>query len=264
MRAYTELLVTDLPPARRARDRRHGRVHPQPARPRDQRGRVAKVREDKQREAGDGFDGSWVAHPDLVPLARRLRRALGDQPNQIDRLRDDVHVSAAQILDVRPPPARSPKPGCATTSASRSSTSRLAARRRRRRHLQPDGRRRDRRDLPLPGLAMGPQRRPPWPRRHRSPATWSSWSIAEETRDDPRRTAGPAFDAPRYDQAVVSLHRGGPGSATTPSSSPSPPTSACRDGPAAPPPGPWSAFPAMPSKSLRDRGSRALGSAGWG
>jgi malate synthase len=59
------------------------------------------VREDKQREATDGFDGSWVAHPDLVPVCQEVfDQVLGDRPNQLDRLRDDVQVSAAALLDV--------------------------------------------------------------------------------------------------------------------------------------------------------------------
>lgn len=62
----------------------------------------AKVRADKTREAGDGFDGSWVAHPDLVPICREVfDDVLGDQPNQLDRRRDDVEVTADQLLDVR-------------------------------------------------------------------------------------------------------------------------------------------------------------------
>jgi malate synthase len=60
-----------------------------------------KVREDKERESGDGFDGTWVAHPDLVPVAREVfDRVLGAKPNQKDRLRDDVRVQPAQLLDV--------------------------------------------------------------------------------------------------------------------------------------------------------------------
>jgi malate synthase len=62
---------------------------------------LAKVREDKERESGDGFDGTWVAHPDLVPVATEIfDRVLVARPNQIDRLRDDVSTSAAQLLDV--------------------------------------------------------------------------------------------------------------------------------------------------------------------
>jgi malate synthase len=61
---------------------------------------LARVREDKQREAGDGSDGTWVAHPDLVPVAAEVfDRILGDRPNQKDRLRDDVRVSAPELLD---------------------------------------------------------------------------------------------------------------------------------------------------------------------
>ncbi|MDF3014987.1 MAG: malate synthase, partial [Thermomicrobiales bacterium] len=57
---------------------------------------LAKVRDDKTREAGDGFDGSWVAHPDLVPICREVfDGVLGDRPNQLDRARDDVAVTAA-------------------------------------------------------------------------------------------------------------------------------------------------------------------------
>jgi malate synthase len=54
---------------------------------------LARVREDKQRESGDGFDGTWVAHPDLVEVAR----AEFDRPNQLDRLRDDVSVGAGEL-----------------------------------------------------------------------------------------------------------------------------------------------------------------------
>jgi malate synthase len=62
---------------------------------------LAKVREDKTREAGDGFDGSWVAHPDLVSICRDAFDAvLGEKPNQLDRRRDDVVVTPEQLLDV--------------------------------------------------------------------------------------------------------------------------------------------------------------------
>jgi malate synthase len=60
------------------------------------------VRNDKQREAGDGFDGTWVAHPDLVPVAMaEFDTVLCGKPNQLDRTRDDVRVSAAQLLDLQ-------------------------------------------------------------------------------------------------------------------------------------------------------------------
>lgn len=60
-----------------------------------------KVAADKKREAADGFDGTWVAHPDLIPIARaEFDAVLGDRPNQVDRRRDDVTVTAAQLIDV--------------------------------------------------------------------------------------------------------------------------------------------------------------------
>jgi len=66
---------------------------------------LAKVREDKEREAAQGFDGTWVAHPDLVPVATEaFDRVLGDRANQIDRLRDDVEVDAGDLLDVAATP----------------------------------------------------------------------------------------------------------------------------------------------------------------
>src|SRR5258706_927392 len=66
---------------------------------------LAKVRDDKEREAGDGFDGSWVAHPDLVPICQEVfDRVLDDKPNQLDRVREDVSVTADQLLDVRSTP----------------------------------------------------------------------------------------------------------------------------------------------------------------
>jgi malate synthase len=61
---------------------------------------IEAVRADKEREAGLGFDGTWVAHPDVVGVAKEAFDAvLGDRPNQIDRQRDDVHVTAADLLD---------------------------------------------------------------------------------------------------------------------------------------------------------------------
>ena len=61
---------------------------------------LAKVTEDKRREAGAGFDGTWVAHPDLVPVAlAEFDAVLGERPNQVDRRRDDVHVSEEELVD---------------------------------------------------------------------------------------------------------------------------------------------------------------------
>jgi malate synthase len=64
----------------------------------------ARVREDKGREARDGYDGAWVAHPDLVPLVSEVfGEVLGDRPHQKERQREDVRVTARELLDVRVP-----------------------------------------------------------------------------------------------------------------------------------------------------------------
>ena len=66
---------------------------------------IAAVREDKRREANAGFDGTWVAHPDVVPVAlEEFDAVLGDRANQIERRRDDVSVSAADLLDAASTP----------------------------------------------------------------------------------------------------------------------------------------------------------------
>ena len=62
------------------------------------------MREDKERESGDGFDGTWVAHPDLVPTAWEVfERKLGDKVHQKDRLREDVQVAAKDIANIQVP-----------------------------------------------------------------------------------------------------------------------------------------------------------------
>ena len=65
----------------------------------------AAVREDKAREAAAGFDGTWVAHPDVVGIAmEEFDKVLGDRDNQIERLREDVSVSPEQLLDAKSTP----------------------------------------------------------------------------------------------------------------------------------------------------------------
>ncbi len=107
MRAYTDLLVSTC--HRRGAHAIGGMAAFIPSR-RDEdvnRRALEKVREDKEREARQGFDGTWVAHPDLVPVAKEIfDRVLGDQPNQKDVLRDDVDVSPADLLDFRVPDGR--------------------------------------------------------------------------------------------------------------------------------------------------------------
>jgi malate synthase len=80
-----------------------------PSRRDEEVNRVAleKVREDKEREARQGFDGTWVAHPDLVPVAKEIfDRHLGDRPHQKSVMREDVAVAAEQMLDFHVPGGR--------------------------------------------------------------------------------------------------------------------------------------------------------------
>jgi malate synthase len=107
MRAYTELLVHTC--HKRGAFAIGGMAAFIPSRrdPAVNEVALAKVRADKEREAADGFDGSWVAHPDLVPICRDVfDRVLGDHPNQLDRVRDDVSVTADQLLDIASTPGQ--------------------------------------------------------------------------------------------------------------------------------------------------------------
>jgi malate synthase len=104
MRAYTELLVRSC--HRRGAHAIGGMAAFIPSRRDAEVNEVAlaKVRDDKERESGDGFDGTWVAHPDLVPVATEVfDRVLGERENQVDRLREDVHVTAGQLFDFTVP-----------------------------------------------------------------------------------------------------------------------------------------------------------------
>src|SRR5918994_2143178 len=102
MRAYTELLVKTC--HQRGAFAMGGMAAFIPSRkdPDVNAAALAKVKADKTREAGDGFDGSWVAHPDLVPVCQEVfDGVLRERPNQMDKRRDDVHVTADQLLDIR-------------------------------------------------------------------------------------------------------------------------------------------------------------------
>ncbi|MFD5874684.1 malate synthase A [Streptomyces sp. NPDC060322] len=101
MRAYTELLVRTC--HKRGAHAIGGMAAFIPSRRDAEVNKVAfeKVKADKDREAGDGFDGSWVAHPDLVPIAMASFDAvLGAKPNQKDRLREDVSVAAGDLIAI--------------------------------------------------------------------------------------------------------------------------------------------------------------------
>src|SRR3954471_10893130 len=101
MRAYTALLVRTC--HRRGAHAMGGMAPLIPTRPDAEANERALdgVRADKQREASDGFDGTWVAHPDLVATAmEQFDAVLGERPNQVERRREDVEVGAAELLDV--------------------------------------------------------------------------------------------------------------------------------------------------------------------
>jgi malate synthase len=106
MRAYTELLV------KTCHDRGAHAIGgmsafiPNRRNPEVTDRALEKVREDKEREARDGFDGTWVAHPALVPVAREcFDRVMGDRPHQKERTRYEVSVSAGELIDVAVPGA---------------------------------------------------------------------------------------------------------------------------------------------------------------
>lgn len=104
MRAYTELLVRTC--HKRGAHAMGGMAAFIPSRKDAQVNEIAltRVREDKLRESKDGFDGTWIAHPDLVPPVRRVfDDALGDKPHQKERMRDDVKVAASQLIDFKIP-----------------------------------------------------------------------------------------------------------------------------------------------------------------
>ncbi|MGW1676866.1 malate synthase A [Saccharopolyspora sp. NPDC002376] len=103
MRAYTELLVRTC--HKRGAFAIGGMAAFIPTKDESNAAAMDKVHADKKREAGDGFDGSWVAHPGLVPICfEEFDAVLGDKPNQIDRTRDEVAVTADQLLAVAETP----------------------------------------------------------------------------------------------------------------------------------------------------------------
>jgi malate synthase len=118
MRAYTELLVATC--HRRAAHAIGGMAAFIPSRrdPEVNEHALARVREDKIREATDGFDGTWVAHPDLVPVATAVfDEVLGGHENQVGKLRDDVTVSARDLLEVAVPGGEITEAGLRTNVA---------------------------------------------------------------------------------------------------------------------------------------------------
>ena len=159
MRAYTRLLVATC--HRRGAHAIGGMSAfiPNRREPEVTANALAKVREDKEREAGDGFDGTWVAHPDLVPVAREVfDRVLGDRPNQKAAAgRRDRRRRGAPRRDGpgRPRDRGRRAPG---HQRRRALPRGLARRQRRGRDRQPHGGRGDGGDLPVAAVAVAPSR----------------------------------------------------------------------------------------------------------
>ena len=158
MKAYTELLVKTC--HRRGAFAMGGMAALIPSRKDEEANEraIAAVQEDKEREAEAGFDGTWVAHPDVVDVALEAFDAvLGDKPNQIDKQRDDVEVDRRAAARRRRDPGRHHRGGPAQQRLRRLPVHLVLARRPRRRgDQQHDGGRRDGRDLTLADLAVGP------------------------------------------------------------------------------------------------------------
>ncbi|MFO7567746.1 MAG: malate synthase A [Enhygromyxa sp.] len=109
MRAYTQLLIKTC--HRRGAHAMGGMAAQIPRKddPAANEAALAKVAEDKRREANDGHDGTWVAHPGLIPTARRAFAEVSSAPNQLDKLREDVTVSEAELI--APPSGRRTEAG---------------------------------------------------------------------------------------------------------------------------------------------------------
>ncbi|MBV8955982.1 MAG: malate synthase A [Solirubrobacterales bacterium] len=115
MRAYTELLAATC--HKRGAHAMGGMAALIPSR-RDEEANAKAldgVRADKEREVSQGYDGTWVAHPDLVPVAREVfERGLSGRPNQLERQRDEVHVRADELLDLAATPGEITEQGLRT------------------------------------------------------------------------------------------------------------------------------------------------------
>jgi malate synthase len=120
MRAYTELLVATCHKRGAHAIGGMSAFIPDRRNPEVTRQAFQQVAADKKREAGDGFDGTWVAHPDLIPVAEaEFDAVLGDAPNQVSRLRPDVSVGQHELLDIA---SATSTPGCAVPEPRRSTT----------------------------------------------------------------------------------------------------------------------------------------------
>ncbi len=199
---------------------------------------LARVREDKEREAGDGFDGTWVAHPDLVPVAARgLRPGARERDRTRRRRPGEADVAAAALLDVTVP-GRPGDRGRRPSERQRRDPlpRRVAARERRGGDRQPHGGHGDGGDLALPAVAVAAARH----RRSRT-ATPFTADRYRRIRDEELERIGRCHRASRRGRGACSTTWSSP--TTSPSSSPgrvpparlNRPAPAWRDGQASPP-----------------------------
>ena len=208
MHAYTDLLAATC--HRRGAHAMGGMAALIPSR-RDEEANekaLAGVREDKEREVGQGYDGTWVAHPDLVPVAREVfEKGLGGAPNQLSKQRPDVSVGASDLL-VAARDAGSDHRGRSAHRRQRGLPVPLllAGRARRGGHQLPDGGRRHRGDLALADLAVGPPRRAARGRadRHRRARAPGP---GRGDRQDPSRVGDETWEAGRPDETRAIFER---------------------------------------------------------
>ena len=198
----------DLPSPRRVRDGRHGGADSDQGRRRRRTSRRSrKVRADKEREAGDGHDGTWVAHPGLVPIATEIFDRLMPAPNQLRDAARGRRGHGADLLQV--PQGTITEAGLRSNVGVGDPVPRGVARRQRlRADQQPDGRRRDRRDLARADLAVD--------RASAAPLDDGRDVTLELLRDEVRvragrqsgaRSATHAFAAGNYERAAALLDR---------------------------------------------------------
>ena len=162
MRAYCELLVKTC--HRRGAHAMGGMAAFIPSRrdPEVNAVALARVREDKEREAGQGFDGTWVAHPDLVAVATGgVRRRARQTPEPDRAAARRCRLDAAPLLDVAATPGDITDDGIRNNVSVGIQYSAAWLRARGRGDLQPDGGRRHLGDLPLTGMAMASPRAGP-------------------------------------------------------------------------------------------------------
>ena len=160
----------------------------------------ARVKADKEREARDGHDGTWVAHPDLVPVAKEVFDRMMPAANQLDKLREDVQVTQDDLL--RHARGHADRGRLPPQHPRRRAVHRgVAAWPRRGADLQPDGRRRDGRNLARPDLAVDQVRRRTRGRRQATPDLFRR-AMKEEMERVREELGADYYDKGRFPEAI--------------------------------------------------------------